>query len=95
MLKIMAIMFVGIALGYLVRKVRGIEHVSSTTMLTIVLLLFVMGCEIGGNPRIVENLTSLGVEALLLSVSATLGSILMAWAVYCRFFRGKEGDDAK
>ena len=95
MLKIMAIMFAGIALGYLVREVRGVERVASTTMLTIVLLLFVMGCEIGANPRIVENLTSLGVEALLISVAATLGSVLMAWVVYRRFFRGKEGGDAK
>ena len=95
MLKIMAIMFAGIALGYLVREVRGVERVASTTMLTIILLLFVMGCEIGGNPRIVENLTSLGVEALLISVAATLGSVLMAWVVYRRFFRGKEGGDAK
>lgn len=95
MLKIMTIMFAGIALGYLVREVRGVERVASTTMLTIVLLLFVMGCEIGANPRIVENLTSLGVEALLISVAATLGSVLMAWVVYRRFFRGKEGGDAK
>ena len=72
MLKILAIMFVGIALGYLVRKVQGVERVSSTTMLTIVLLLFVMGCEIGSNPHIVENITSLGLEALLLAVAATL-----------------------
>ena len=95
MLKILAIMFVCIALGYLVRKVQGVERVSSTTMLTIVLLLFVMGFEIGSNPHIVENITSLGLEALLLAVAATLGSVLAAWVVYCRFFKGKEGGDAR
>lgn len=88
-------MFVGIAVGYLVRKVRGVEHVSSTTMATIILLLFVMGCEIGSNPHIVENITSLGVEALLLSVAATLGSVVAAWLVYRRFFKGKEGGNAQ
>ena len=95
MMKIMAIMFVGIALGYLLRSVRWVGRVSTTTMATIVLLLFVMGCEIGSNPRIVENLASLGVEALIVAVAATVGSVVAARIVYDRFFKGKEGGDAQ
>ena len=42
-------MFLGIAIGYLVRKQRWVSAVGTTTMITIVVLLFVMGGEIGGN----------------------------------------------
>ena len=42
--------------------------------------------EIGGNERIVKNLTSLGVEALVIAVAATLGSIVAARIVYYKFF---------
>lgn len=47
-------------------------------MLTIVLLLFVMGVEIGSNREVVENLLPLGGNALIISVAATLGSVLAA-----------------
>ena len=45
MFKIIAIMFLGIAIGYLVRKQRWVSAVGTTTMITIVVLLFVMGGE--------------------------------------------------
>lgn len=86
MLKIMAIMGAGALLGFLLRRLRGLKHLGSTSMATIVLLLFLMGVEIGGNERIVQNLTSLGVEALVIAVAATLGSVVAARIVYYKFF---------
>ena len=38
-------MFLGIAIGYLVRKQHWVSAVGTTTMITIVVLLFVMGGE--------------------------------------------------
>ena len=93
MFKIIAIMFLGIAIGYLARKQRWVRAVGSTTMITIVVLLFVMGGEIGGNEVVMSNLVGLGGEALLIAVAATLGSLIMARIIYKAFFKGERGDE--
>ena len=94
MFKIIAIMFLGIAIGYLVRKQRWVSAVGTTTMITIVVLLFVMGGEIGGNKVVMSNLVGLGGEALLIAVAATLGSVVAARIIYKAFFK-REGDDER
>ena len=94
MFKIIAIMFLGIAIGYLVRKQRWVSAVGTTTMITIVVLLFVMGGEIGGNKVVMSNLVGLGGEALLIAVAATLGSVVAARIIYKSFFN-REGDDER
>ena len=93
MFKIIAIMFLGIAIGYLARKQRWVSVVGSTTMITIVALLFVMGGEIGGNEVVMGNLVGLGGEALLIAVAATLGSVVVARIIYRLFFKGSGADE--
>ena len=87
-------MFLGIAIGYLVRNVRGVQAVGTTTMITIVALLFVLGGEIGANEMVMRNLAGLGGEALIIAVAATLGSLVAARIIYKLFFR-REGDDER
>lgn len=87
---VMGILFGGIATGYLLRRAEPVRRVGSATTYTILLLLFLLGVSVGTNRRVVENLASLGGEALLLSVAATVGSLLAAWAVYRLFFRERE-----
>lgn len=94
MFKIIAIMFLGIAIGYLMRNVRGVKAVGTTTMITIVVLLFVMCAEIGGNKIVMQNLVGLGGEALIIAVAATLGSVVAARIIYKAFFKW-EGDDER
>ena len=86
-------MFFGIAIGYLARKQRWVRVVGSTTMITIVALLFVMGGEIGGNEVVMGNLVGLGGEALLIAVAATLGSVVVARIIYKLFFKGRGTDE--
>ena len=80
--------FLGIALGYtlrprLVSKVGVISALNGrfTTWL-IWLLLFMLGFEVGSNRELIAALPTLGVEAMVLSVSATLGSCVLAWALW-------------
>ena len=89
MFYILAIMFVGIGVGYLLRRWRGVEHVSTSTTITIMILLFVMGCEIGNNETLMSNLPTLGGEATVIAIAATLGSVVAAKIVYNRFFKAK------
>lgn len=46
------------------------------------LLLFMLGLEVGSNKQLIAALPTLGVEAMVLSVSATLGSCVLAWALW-------------
>ena len=89
MFYILAIMFVGIGLGYLIRRSRVVGHISTTTTVTIMILLFVMGCEIGANEQLMQNLFTLGGEALAIAVAATLCSLIGARVVYNWVFKSK------
>lgn len=83
------IMFVGMGLGYLLRKVNIFQSLNSLILLTVCVLLFVMGLGVGVNKLIMNSLLTLGIQAFLLAFGATLGSVLAAWAVYHFFFKQK------
>lgn len=80
-------MFLGVGLGFLLKKIRGLEHISKTISYTIYLLLFLLGISVGANQEIVKNLASLGWQALTLAVAGSVGSALAAWVVYRWFFK--------
>ena len=81
MLIIVAIMLCGIAMGYLLRNwdTRFISHVITSL---IWLLLFLLGIEVGSNPRIVMGMQTLGIEALLLTIGGAVGTTLCAWLLW-------------
>lgn len=90
MLKIIGILFLGIAAGYLFRKHRWTERVSSGTTATVAVLLFIMGCETGGSEDIMKSIVTLGGEGILIGLAATAGSVLAAFLLYRAAFRKKE-----
>ncbi|MGM9735446.1 MAG: LysO family transporter [Candidatus Cryptobacteroides sp.] len=92
MFSVIAIMFAGVLLGWLLKGKDFLKHIPTGTMVTIVLLLFVMGVEIGSNRTIVDNILNLGTEALLISMAATLGSILAASGVFLLIKRRHSGN---
>lgn len=78
---VIAFIFMGMLLGYTIRK-KSTEWLSRLLTLLVWVLLFLMGIEVGGNDRIMRALPTLGVEALLLSVLATLGSCGATWLLW-------------
>lgn len=84
--------FLGILSGVLCRKLSTRARISLTDVaarwqgrivtLLIWLLLFLLGIEVGSNEMIVRSLPTLGVEALLLSSTATLGCCVLAWMLW-------------
>ncbi|MDD6140031.1 MAG: LysO family transporter [Bacteroidales bacterium] len=87
MLKFIAILLLGIATGYLVRR-RNIRNACSrATLVAICALLLIIGFAAGANPDITGALTRLGGEALLIGGAATLGSVVCAAIAYRIFFR--------
>ena len=87
MFTVIGIMFAGIAVGYLLRRVTLLQQIGRPISYTILLLLFLLGTVVGANREIVDNLTSLGGQALLIAVAGTMGSLVAAWMVYRCFFK--------
>lgn len=87
MLIIVSIMLCGIGLGYLLRC-RNTGVVSKIITVLIWALLFLLGIEVGSNPKIIGGLQTLGVEALLLTIGGSIGSILAAWALWNHVSKG-------
>ena len=87
MLIIVSIMLCGIGLGYLLRG-RNTGIVSKIITVLIWALLFLLGIEVGSNPKIIGGLQTLGLEALLLTIGGSIGSILAAWALWNHVSKG-------
>ena len=81
MLIIVAIMLCGIAVGYLFRK-KNTRFVSHVITVLIWVLLFLLGIEVGSNPRIVMGMQTLGIEALVLTIGGAVGTTLCAWLLW-------------
>lgn len=87
MLIIVSIMLCGIGLGNLLRG-RNTGVVSKIITVLIWALLFLLGIEVGSNPKIIGGLQTLGLEALLLTIGGSIGSILAAWALWNHVSKG-------
>lgn len=81
MLKIVMIMLCGIGTGYLLRN-KKLGAIGRVITALIWVLLFLLGIEVGSNPRIINGLQTLGLEAILLTLGGSAGSILFAWALW-------------
>lgn len=92
MFVVIGIMFGGIAVGYLLRRVEALQSVGKPISWTIYLLLFLLGITVGSNPDIMNNLSTLGWQAFLLAFAATLGSVVVAGIVYYYFFKERRSE---
>ena len=85
MIIVISLMVCGIILGY-ASKERNLKFVQKLINYAIFLLLFLLGITVGANEDVMNNLDSIGLEALLITLAAIAGSVLCAWGVYRFFF---------
>lgn len=100
MLKVILVMMGGMLTGWLVRRLavrraccdlkKVADGVGGFLMISIWLLLFVLGLQVGGDEVIMHSLHTLGLEALVIGLLATLGSCVGAWALW-RYVSRKGG----
>lgn len=86
MLKIVGVMLCGVLAGYVLRN-RKMNFVPKLIMGAIWLLLFLLGIAVGANDEILNHLDTIGLQALLLSLGAVGGSVVLAWVVYHFFWK--------
>jgi len=92
MLKIVAIMLCGVAVGFLMRG-RRLRVVPHAVTVLIWLLLFLLGVEVGSNPQVLGGIGELGLEALWLCLAGLAGTMLAAWALW-RYVDSSRGRDS-
>lgn len=90
MFTVIGIMFGGIVVGYMLRKVEILQHIGKPISWTIYALLLFLGVAVGLNDTIMDNLETLGIQAIVFATLGTAGSVLAAWGVYHLFFKEKE-----
>ena len=89
MLIIICLMVGGIMLGRLTQA--GHPGVIRKGMFwAILVLLFLLGLAVGHNRQIMDNLGTIGADALLITLGAVGGSVVCAWMVY-KFYFSKPG----
>lgn len=90
MFTVIGFMFMGMLLGFLLRK-QKLAGIHRAITVLIWLLLFLLGIDVGGNQDIIRGLHTIGMEAFALTLAAVAGSVAAAWALWRLLYkRGKE-----
>ena len=90
MFTIIGLMLTGMLLGFLLRK-QKLSGIHKVITVLIWLLLFLLGIDVGGNQKIINGLHTIGLEAIVITLAAVLGSVTAAWALGYVLYRRNEG----
>ena len=90
---IIGIMLTGMLVGYLLRSKR-LTWIHKIITFLIWLLLFLLGIDVGGNEAIMKGLHTLGLESLIITLAAVIGSTLLAWGLwYLLYIRNRDKEE--
>ncbi len=79
--------FAGICAGFIWRRIKAFSHVGKAVSLTVFVMLFFLGVEIGSDEHVLENLSTLGLRAFVLAVAGVAGSVILSMLLYKALFR--------
>ena len=85
---VLGLFLVGIVVGRMLLGRPKIHHSSNRLMMwAVYVLLFFLGISVGSNSEIIDNIPSLGFQALVLALAALLGSLVTIRLVSFAFKR--------
>lgn len=91
MITVLVLMILGIGIGWILHNKEKILKVSNElTNWAIYLLLFLLGLSVGTNEKILKNFHEIGLQAIIITIFAVMGSVLVSWLVYNLFFKRDE-----
>lgn len=79
----------GVLAGRLLRR-RRLDFLPRVVMFFIWVLLFLLGVEVGSNPKIIESLSAIGIEAVVIAFAGTLGSVVLACILWRYVDKGRK-----
>lgn len=91
MLTVLILMTIGIGIGwFLHKKEKLLKFTDKLTNWAIYLLLFLLGLSVGTNEKILQNFHQIGFQAIVITVFAVMGSIIVSWLLYILVFKKDE-----
>lgn len=91
MIGVLITMIAGIITGILIHRKDHLVKINDRLItIAIYVLLFLLGISVGLNKTIIKNIATLGLQALIITAGAVLGSVLISWVVYRVFFKEKQ-----
>lgn len=91
MFTILLLLVLGMSIGCILRRFHFKIDTTHTAFITIAALIFIFGASIGTKQVILDNLGSIGIPALLISILGISGSLIASY-FYNHIF-GKKGGD--
>ena len=83
-------MLAGILTGLFLNNYPAIVKINEKLLsLAIYALLLLLGIAVGSSEKIISNIYNLGFQALIITLGAVTGSVLVCWLIYKAFFHLK------
>lgn len=96
MILVLLVMTAGIILGaFIHKKPLFVKMNDQLISLAIYVLLLLLGISVGINKTIVQNIGTLGFQALVITLGAVLGSVLFTCLVFRIFFSSEVNKNGK
>ncbi len=89
MLYLILTLCAGIVAGWLSRRCKFVSFTGKAISVTICVMLFVMGVEIGADENVLRNLSGVGLQSLLLAFAGVAGSSVFVAVLYRIVFQGR------
>lgn len=89
MFTVIGLMLAGMLAGYVLRSKR-LALIQPAITVLIWALLYLLGVEVGGNEAIINSLHTLGMEAAVMTIGGTLGSVTAALLLWKALARGRK-----
>ena len=83
MIKILSFLVAGIIIGLFIQNKEKLIKINDKLMTwAIFALLFLLGISVGLNDTIMDNLDTIGLKALIITIGAIIGSVVVAWIIF-------------
>lgn len=82
MFMILGLIVFGILLGFILKdNTKIIKVVSPSINIVIYIMLLLLGVSVGSNKVVIDNLSTLGIQALFLAIGGVFGSVVLAYFI--------------
>ncbi len=87
---ILLLMICGIIIGIVFGRYPLVLKINEKLLNTaIYLLLLLLGIAVGVNDKIINNIYTIGLQALIITIGAIAGSVAFCWLIYKTYFHLK------
>jgi len=83
-----SLLIVGLVAGVILRRRPAVlRSAEKTSSVMVYALLFLLGISAGSNKQVVGQIGKLGYQAMVITVFAVIGSLIVSYVVYRVFFK--------